>query len=75
MPTYTVRQYRPSDGTYEVGTGPFPDLPAGVYGEDSILPSFQNGGVVLASDSLLGYDKGGEVPAPPGHFLAYITPD
>ena len=31
MPTYTFLGQTPNDGTYEVGSGPFPDLPAGTY--------------------------------------------
>ena len=31
MPTYTFLGQTPNDGTYEVGTGPFKDLPAGTY--------------------------------------------
>ncbi len=31
MPTYTFLGQTPNDGTYELGSGPFPDLPAGTY--------------------------------------------
>ena len=48
MPTYTLNAGRPDDGTFEVGTGPFPDLPAGdfsgnFYGNDPRLGRIQAG--------------------------------
>ena len=48
MPTYTFLGQTPNDGTYEVGSGPFPDLPAGTYkgnfyGNDPRLGIIQTG--------------------------------
>ena len=48
MPTYTFLGQTPDDGTYEVGTGPFKDLPAGTYegnfyGNDPRLGIIQSG--------------------------------
>ena len=48
MPTYTFLGQTPDDGTYEVGEGPFPDLPAGTYegnfyGNDPTLGRIQAG--------------------------------
>jgi len=48
MPTYTLEAGRPDDGVHEVGDGPFPDLPAGIYrgnfyGNDPRLGRIQAG--------------------------------
>ena len=48
MPTYTFLGQTPNDGTFEVGSGPFPDLPAGnfvgnFYGNDPRLGIIQAG--------------------------------
>jgi hypothetical protein len=49
MPTYTFLGQTPDDGTYEVGEGPFPDLPAGTY-EGNFYGNDPSLGLIRAGD-------------------------